>query len=151
MVAESGTRSALRFHKTAPYRKVERLEREVQKKTVNHNYHRAVAENPKLQSNMLSRAAQKRKVRKEYAKAARQAKKTAGQAKKAGSAVEKAGKATAGFVKRHPAITGAIVAIGLSIWALMAPAPASAAGGAENYPLNSIVIKIEDIVTHQIS
>jgi uncharacterized repeat protein (TIGR01451 family) len=30
-----------------------------------------------------------------------------------------------------------------------APAPVHAANGAENYPLNSIVIKIEDIVTHQ--
>ena len=48
--------------------------------------------------------------------------------------------------KRIPALL--LVAVML-IGTLSAPMSSFAAGGAENYPLNSIVIKVEDIVTHQ--
>ncbi|MDR1217248.1 MAG: hypothetical protein LBJ99_01540, partial [Oscillospiraceae bacterium] len=42
-----------------------------------------------------------------------------------------------------------ILLAALMLFGALAPNGALAAGGAENYPLNSIVIKIEDIVTHQ--
>ena len=48
--------------------------------------------------------------------------------------------------KRIPALLLAAVML---IGTLSAPMSSFAAGGAENYPLNSIVIKVEDIVTHQ--
>jgi murein DD-endopeptidase MepM/ murein hydrolase activator NlpD len=119
MAAEGGVRSALRHHKTAPYRKVQKLERTAQKKTVNAAYQKALAENPKLKSNLLSRAFQKRKIKKDYAKAAREAKKTAERAKKAGGFVADAGKALAGIVKRHPVAAAVIVLLLLLLFCLM--------------------------------
>ena len=92
MVAEGGVRSALRFRKTAPYRKAAKLERTVRKKTINLTYRQTLAQNPKLKSNMLSRAWQKRKIKKDYAKAAHEAKKAAQRAKKAGSVTKDVGK-----------------------------------------------------------
>ena len=44
----------------------------------------------------------------------------------------------------------ALLLMAVMVFGIFTPSiPAFAAGGAENYPLNSIVIKIEDIVTHQ--
>jgi murein DD-endopeptidase MepM/ murein hydrolase activator NlpD len=119
MFAEGGIRSALHFRKTAPYRKVEKLERKAAKKSINLAYQKALAENPKLKSSLLSRAFQKRKIKKDYAKAAREAQKAAQQAKKAGSVVSKAGKALVGVVKRHPVATATVVLIALLLFALM--------------------------------
>ena len=118
MLGETGARTALRFHKTAPYRKVAKLERAVQKKSVNLTYQQALAQNPKLKSNILSRAMQKRKIKKDYAKAAREAQKAAKKAKKAGSAVADAGKAVLGVVKRHPIASVVVILIGLFIFML---------------------------------
>jgi murein DD-endopeptidase MepM/ murein hydrolase activator NlpD len=117
--AEGGVRMALRHHKLAPYRKVAKLERTAQKKSVNLAYQKALAENPKLKSSVLSRFAQKQKIKRDYAKAAREAKKTAERAKKVGSAVEKTGKAVIGVVKRHPVATGVIVLLLLLLFCLM--------------------------------
>ncbi|MDR0861859.1 MAG: peptidoglycan DD-metalloendopeptidase family protein [Oscillospiraceae bacterium] len=117
--AEGGVRMALRHHKLAPYRKVAKLERTAQKKSVNLAYQKALAENPKLKSSVLSRFAQKQKIKRDYAKAAREAKKTAERAKKAGTAVEKTGKAVIGVVKRHPVTTGVVVLLLLLLFCLM--------------------------------
>lgn len=118
MAAEGAGRFALRHHKTAPYKKVEKLERTVRKKTVNAAYQKALAENPKLKSNPFSRAFQKRKIKKDYAKAAREARKTAQRAKKAGGMVADAGKAAVGVIKRHP-MAAAIALILLLLYYLM--------------------------------
>jgi murein DD-endopeptidase MepM/ murein hydrolase activator NlpD len=119
IAAEGAVCSALRHHKTAPYRKVEKLQRTAAKKSINAAYQKALAENHKLKSNLLSRAFQKRKIKKDYAKAAREAKKTAERAKKAGGFVADAGKALAGVVKRHPVATAVVVLISLLLFALM--------------------------------
>jgi murein DD-endopeptidase MepM/ murein hydrolase activator NlpD len=119
VLAEGGIRSALRFSKTAPYRRVEKLERAAAKKSVNLAYQKALAENPKLRSNILSRAFQKRKIKKDYAKAAREAKKNAERVKKAGSAVSESAKAVAGAIKRHPVAASAIALAALLMFALM--------------------------------
>jgi murein DD-endopeptidase MepM/ murein hydrolase activator NlpD len=118
IAAEGAVRSALRSHKLAPYRKVEKLERTLRKSSVKAAYQKALAENPKLKSNVFSRMAQKRKIKKDYAKTAREAKKTAERAKKAGSAIGNAGKAVVGVVKRHPVGTAAVVLIALLLFAL---------------------------------
>jgi cell wall-associated NlpC family hydrolase len=119
MFTEGGVRAALRHHKTAPYRKVAKLEQAAQKKAVNLTYQQTLAQNPKLKSNILSRALQKRKIKKDYAKAAREAKKAADRAKKAGSAAGNAVKAVAGVVKRHPIASVVIILIALLLFCLM--------------------------------
>jgi len=117
--AEGGVRMALRHHKTAPYRKVAKLEHKVQEKSIKTAYQKALAENPKLKSNPLARAFQKRKIKKDYAKAAREAQKAAQRAKKAGTVTGKAAKALAGVIKRHPVAAAAIVLILLLLFCLM--------------------------------
>jgi len=119
MVAEVGIRSALRFHKTAPYRKVARLEYAAQKKSINLSYRRALAENPKLKSNILSRFMQKQKIKREYAKAARLAMKKAKQARKAGSVLSRAAKAIASLIKRNPKLLLICLLIGLILMILV--------------------------------
>lgn len=116
MTAEGVVRTALRHHKTAPYRKAEKLERETAKKSINLSYQKTVAENPKLKSNVISRAYQKRKIKRDYAKTARE---TVKQAKKAGSATVNAGKAVAGVIKRHPIASAAVILIALLIYMIM--------------------------------
>jgi hypothetical protein len=112
MMAESGVRSALRFHKTAPYRKVAKLEHKAMKGQVNLTYQQALERNPKLRDNLLSRMWQKRKIKKDYAKKAREAKKTAERAKtviqKTGDAVVKTVKAIAS----NPKVTIIILLLG---------------------------------------
>jgi hypothetical protein len=125
MAAEAIVRSMLRHHKLAPYRRASKLERAAAKKSVNLAYQKALAENPKLQSNKISRALQKRKIKKDYAKAARSkvnsrfAQKAAKRAKKASSAAGNAAKAIGGAIKRHPAAAAAIAIILLLLFALM--------------------------------
>jgi hypothetical protein len=125
MAAEGIVRSVLRHHKLAPYRRASKLERTAAKKSVNLAYQKALAENPKLQSNIISRVLQKRKIKKDYAKAARSkvnsrfAQKAAKRAKKAGSAAGNAAKAIGGAIKRHPAAAATIAIILLLLFALM--------------------------------
>jgi murein DD-endopeptidase MepM/ murein hydrolase activator NlpD len=102
IIAEAGLRSAYRLHKTAPYRNVEKLTRRTTKLNNEASYQKALSENPKFKSSTLSRMAQKRKIKRQYAKAAREAKKAGTRAKRAGQATERAAGATARFVARHP-------------------------------------------------
>jgi murein DD-endopeptidase MepM/ murein hydrolase activator NlpD len=119
LLAEGGVRTALRFHKTAPYRKVAKLEKQAAEKTVKLNYQKALADNPKLSGNMLSRMLQKRKIKKDYAKAAREAKKTAKAVKQAGSVTAKAAKALASVVTKHPAAAVVILLLALLLFIFM--------------------------------
>ena len=119
MAAEGGVRAALRFHKTAPYRKVAKLEQAAQKKAINLTYQQTLAQNPKLKSNIISRALQKRKIKKDYAKAAREAQKAAKNVKKAGSAAGNAVKTVAGVIKRHPIASVVVILIALLLFCLM--------------------------------
>lgn len=116
MMVEGGVRVALRHHKTAPYRKVAKLEHKTAKKSVNLSYQKVMAENPKLKSNLVSRAWQKRKLKKDYAKAARESQKAA---KKAGETSARAARAIAGVVKRHPIATAAVVLTALLMFVMI--------------------------------
>lgn len=109
LAVEGATRSILRHRKLAPYRKVAKLEKKAVKKSIKLSYQRAIAENPKLRSNMLSRYMQKRKIKKQYAKAAREAQKAGKRAKRTGSAVGSATKVVVNFAKSHPMAAGIIV------------------------------------------
>ena len=110
-LAEGGLRAAWRAKKTAPYRKVARLQKKATKTSARAAYQQALHDNPKLKSNMLSRMWQKRKIKRQYAKAAREAQRAAKAAKRAGTVVGRAGQAVVAFVKSHPAIFG--IAAGL--------------------------------------
>lgn len=74
-LAAGAIRKGYRAVKDAPYRKVERLEVKSAKATVNADYHAAVRDNPELQKHSLSALFQKRKLKREYAKAYREARK----------------------------------------------------------------------------
>ena len=119
MLAEGGIRTALRFRKTAPYRKVAKLERATQKKSVNLAYQRTLAQNPKLKSNILTRAMQKRKIKKDYAKAARESQKAAKRAEKAGSATARAVRAIAGIIRRHPIAATVVILVSLLLFLII--------------------------------
>ncbi|MDR1668984.1 MAG: M23 family metallopeptidase [Oscillospiraceae bacterium] len=102
ILAESGLRGFLRLWKSAPYRRVEKLGRRTAKLNAKVSYQKAFSDNPKLRSNLFSRMAQKRRIKKKYAKAAREAKKTGTRIKNAANVTEKTVTATARFVARHP-------------------------------------------------
>ncbi|MDL2258560.1 peptidoglycan DD-metalloendopeptidase family protein [Eubacteriales bacterium OttesenSCG-928-K08] len=116
LLAEGGVRAAYRAHKTAPYRRVARLEKKVPRLQVKADYKQALADNPKLRSNMFSRAAQKRKIKREYARLAREAKKTGRRAKNTATVTGRVAARAAAFVKRHPV---AFLVIGLLALLLM--------------------------------
>lgn len=102
LLAEGGLRTAYRAHKTAPYRRVARLEKKAPRLRMKADYNEAVAANPKLRSNIFSRMAQKRKIKREYARLAREARKAGKRAKKAATVTGRISAAVWGFVKRHP-------------------------------------------------
>jgi Membrane proteins related to metalloendopeptidases len=113
-------RSAYRFAKDAPYRRVAKLEKKAVKTNIKLDYQKALSENPKLKSNVFSRMAQKQKIKRQYAKAAREAQKTAGKAaKKTGNALANGAKAVVNAVKSHPAIAATIGILALLIMFIM--------------------------------
>ncbi|MCL2821531.1 MAG: C40 family peptidase [Oscillospiraceae bacterium] len=138
MMVEGGVRTALRFKKMAKYRKVRKLERVVSKNRINQAYRKAIKQNPKLQRNPFARALQKRKIKKAYAKAAREARKAAKKAKKAGSLLNRIGKAITGFIKRHPFI--AIIAVVIIILLIQVSSLANTGGNVAGSSITSIVL-----------
>lgn len=78
-------------HRAAPYVKVRKLEKQAAKANVNYLYQRAIQDNPEGMKSLFARMQQKRHIKKQYAKAAREAQRTA---KQAGTAA----KETAGLV-----------------------------------------------------
>jgi murein DD-endopeptidase MepM/ murein hydrolase activator NlpD len=110
------TRSAFRYLRNKPYRTVEKLEKQAVQANVKYSYRRALNENPQLRSNVFSRFMQKRKIKQEYAKAAREAKRAGTAIKKTGDVTAKAAKAVASVIKRHPVTATVIVIILLLVF-----------------------------------
>lgn len=77
LLAEAGAHKASRYAKRRirehPARQVEKWERKTMKAGADLHYQKMVQEHPELQSNFLSRMAQKWKIKREYAKQAREA------------------------------------------------------------------------------
>ena len=96
-----------RSHKLKPYRAAAKAEDAAFKANINVRYGQALRDNPQLAgANPLSKALQKRKIRKEYAKAvrsgtARGAHGAAATAKKTAQNATKAAQKTAAFATRH--------------------------------------------------
>lgn len=148
LLAEGGLRSAYRLHKTAPYRRVAKLEQ----LSVRHNarlaYQKLLHENPKLRSNLLSRFVQKQKIRRQYAKAARESKQAAGLMKQAGAAGGKLLKLAAGFVRSHPMVIGVaalLLLVMFSFSALFTSCTNMAMGGLSSIVLSSYTAEDADI------
>lgn len=104
-LAASTVRFAHRHHKAKPYRTVRKWERRAARANVDYLYQKALLENPQLASNPLSRFQQKRRIKQQYQKAAREAKRGAAAAtttaKRARDAVGTAGRAVLTFVSHH--------------------------------------------------
>lgn len=102
--AKRSVKSAYRFVKNTPYRRAAKLEKLSIKNEAKLSFHKAVRDNPKLQSNPLSRLFQRRSIKRRYAASARNADKSVKAAKTAGKAAKKVSSAVTGFVRRNPII-----------------------------------------------
>lgn len=75
-------RSGIRHHKMKPYKAVERAERQLMSANAEYFYQKSLRDNPQIAqvaSNPISRMWQKRRIKQQYAKAARQAGQAAAQ------------------------------------------------------------------------
>ena len=75
-------RSGIRHHKMKPYKAVEKAERELRSANAEYFYQKSLRDNPQIAqaaSNPISRMWQKRRIKQQYAKAARQAGQAAAQ------------------------------------------------------------------------
>lgn len=91
-----------RSHKLKPYRSAAKAEKAADKANIKFLYHKSLQDNPQLTSNPVSRLWQKQRIKKQYAKEARNAAKgaaanTAKAAKKTAEATQK----TTAFFGRH--------------------------------------------------
>ena len=148
-LVEGGLHRAYRFHKTRPYRRVAKLERQTSKRAAEHAWQKALHDNPRLQSNLLSRMAQKRKLKRQYAKAAQEAKRAKQTAQKAGSLTARAAKAVTGFVRRHPLLIGGAALILLVVFlfsSLFVSCSNMAGGGFSTTIMSSYTAEDEDVL-----
>ena len=92
-------------HQNAPYKKVEKLQQQVNQANVNAAYRAAVRDNPELQTNNVKRFVQKQRIKRQYAKEYRKAQKAGSKgsavAKKAKDAVSSTGQAVITAIKNH--------------------------------------------------
>jgi len=96
------SKSAYRFHKNRPYRRVARLERKSIKNKMKLDYRKALRDNPKLKSNPVSRFFQKRAIKRNYAKDLRNAKNAAKTGQKAVGITARAAKIVTAIVRKNP-------------------------------------------------
>ena len=87
--------------KTAPYRKAAKLQQKSAKANARLAYRQALSDHPELKKHAIARIWQKQKLKRQYAKAAREAGK---QAKSATVATERVSVGIVHAVKRHPVI-----------------------------------------------
>lgn len=108
LAGEGAVQGAMRFVKhrvrTRPARQVRRWERKDTKTRADYAFRTMARDNPDLKSNAVSRYMQKRNLRKQYQKQARDATKTTGTlARKTAAAIGNAGRAAVRVVAAHPA------------------------------------------------
>ena len=112
-------RSAYRFHKNRPYRKVAKLEAKNLKTEAKLSYQRVLRDNPKLKGKPLARFFQKRRIKRQYAAAVRNAKQSGKVAKKSAGIVGKASKLVSNIIHRNPVTLAKLALLGLVIVMLM--------------------------------
>lgn len=109
LVSESGLRMAYHRHKTSPYRRVAKLQQKSARANARLAYRQALLDNPELKKNLLARMWQKQKIKRQYAKAAREAKKAGKCAKDTAVTTEKIAAGVVHAIKRHPVICGIVI------------------------------------------
>ena len=130
-----------RSHKLKPYREAAKAEKAAFRANVDFQYHKTLHENPQLTSNPISRFWQKQKIKRQYAKEARNtAKGIKGAAERTRKAAAKAAektKQTAAFVARHPA--GVAIAVGVLLLFIMVMSGLSSCGAMFSGTLNGVL------------
>ena len=113
LLAEAGAHKVSRYAKRRirehPARQVRKWERRTMKANADLHYQKMLQENPELNSTFLSRMAQKWKIKREYAKQAREAARQTAKAAGAATTTEKAAAYAAQFVRRHKG--GAVIVL----------------------------------------
>lgn len=109
LVSESGLRMAYHRHKTAPYRRVAKLQQRSARANARLAYRQTLHDSPELKKNLLVRMWQKQKIKRQYAKAAREAKKAGKRAKDTAVTTEKIAAGVIHAVRRHPVICGIVL------------------------------------------
>lgn len=109
LVGEAGARTLYHRHKTAPYRRVTKLQQKSARANAQLAYRQTLSDHPELKKNFLARMWQKQKLKRQYAKAAREAKKAGKRAKDTAVTTEKIAAGVVHAVKRHPVICGIVV------------------------------------------
>lgn len=109
-VLRHGTRYVKKRIRTAPARAVRKAEAKSIRATADFHFRVAAQEHPELHKNTVSRFWQKRRLKKQYQKQAREAaKRGAKVTEKAAVTTEKLARAAVGYVKRHP--VGTLIAL----------------------------------------
>ena len=130
-----------RNHKLKPYREAAKAEKAAFRANMDFQYHKTLHENPQLTSNPISRFWQKQKIKRQYAKEARNtAKGIKGAAERTRKAAAKAAektKQTAAFVARHPA--GVAIAVGVLLLFIMVMSGLSSCGAMFSGALNGVL------------
>ena len=130
-----------RSHKLKPYREAAKAEKAAFRANMDFQYHKTLHENPQLTSNPISRFWQKQKIKRQYAKEARNtAKGIKGAAERTRKAAAKAAektKQTAAFVARHPA--GVAIAVGVLLLFIMVMSGLSSCGAMFSGMLNGVL------------
>ncbi len=148
LVAEGGLRALNHRRKTAPYRKVSRLQKKTVKTRARAAYQQALHDNPQLRSNVFSRMWQKYRLKREYAKAARTARRTGQAAGKTAAVTKKAGGAVGRFASRHPALclmAALLFLIVVLIFSLFSSCSSIGTGGAGAIAASSYTAEDQDI------
>ena len=112
-------RRAYRFHKNRPYRKAARLEMKSTKAEAKLNYQTALREAP-MKKSAVSRFLQKRRIKRQYATAVRNAKRPGKAVKQSAGIVGKAAKLASNIVRRNPVFLFKVAVLGLIVLLLMA-------------------------------
>lgn len=115
-LAHDTVRFAYRHHKHAPYNKMRKWEKKAAKANVNYLYQKTLQENPELARSTLSRLQQKRRIKKQYQKAAREAKRGAAAAKESAGLVGSAARAVVNFVGAHKGAVAIAVIVVLIVF-----------------------------------
>ena len=116
LVGEAGARTLYHRHKTAPYRRVTKLQQKSARANAQLAYRQTLSDYPELKKNFLARMWQKQKLKRQYAKAAREAQKTGKRAKDAAVTTEKIAASVVNTVKRHPVICGVLILLLLVVF-----------------------------------
>ena len=104
LVGEAGVRTVWYRHKTAPYRRVEKLQKKSVRAKANAAYRQVLHERSELKKNLLARMWQKKKLKRRYAKAAREAQKAGRLAKGTAVTTERIAMGMVRAAKRHPVL-----------------------------------------------